>query len=187
MTQANGSAATPIDRLIGWLRNRERGVLFGAVGFQVAVLMAMIAFKGITVLTGQTILLKVVPVDPRDLFRGDYVILGYEFSRPRFPIAGLAPSNQFRAGSQTVYVSVVPDSGGKHWQVGSISTQLPAGGIYLRGQLTPQGRIECGIESYFVQEGKGRQYEEAVRYGRLYAEIAVDRNGGAVVRGLHID
>ena len=32
-------------------------------------------------LRGETIRLRTVPVDPRDLLRGDYVILGYEISR----------------------------------------------------------------------------------------------------------
>ena len=41
----------------------------------------MIALRAIPLLTGQTVLVKVVPVDPRELFRGDYVQLSYDFSR----------------------------------------------------------------------------------------------------------
>jgi uncharacterized membrane-anchored protein len=176
-----GPAATWLDRLLGQMRNRERGVLLGAAGFQVVVLVAMIVLRGMTVLTGQTVLLQVVPVDPRDLFRGDYVILGYEFSRPR---------GMMRAGVSAgtpVYVSLVPEPGGQHWHVETISAQRPAGGLYLQGRYLASGRVECGIESYFVQEGQGHRYEQAVRSGRLYAEIAVDRNGQAVVRGLRIE
>jgi uncharacterized membrane-anchored protein len=28
-------------------------------------------------ISGQTVMLKIIPVDPRNLFRGDYVILSY--------------------------------------------------------------------------------------------------------------
>lgn len=31
-------------------------------------------------ISGQTVMLKIIPVDPRNLFRGDYVILSYGFS-----------------------------------------------------------------------------------------------------------
>ena len=46
----------------------------------------MIALRSIPFFGGKTVLLKVQPVDPRDMFRGDYVTLSYEFSiafRPR--------------------------------------------------------------------------------------------------------
>ena len=69
------------DRALGWMKRREFWVLVFAVGLQVAVLGAMIVHQARPLVTGDTILLRVVPVDPRDLFRGDYVILSYDFSR----------------------------------------------------------------------------------------------------------
>ena len=43
--------------------------------------LAAICFQRETVLrTGHTVYMRTAPVDPRDLFRGDYVRLGYEAS-----------------------------------------------------------------------------------------------------------
>ena len=40
-------------------------------------------------------------------------------------------------------------------------------------------RIEFGIESYFVQEGKGQDYEDASATTALSAEVAVAADGRA--------
>lgn len=39
-----------------------------------------ILYKEYTLRTGTEVILKTEPVDPRDLFRGDYVVLNYEIS-----------------------------------------------------------------------------------------------------------
>ena len=81
---------TRIVKCIEWLKERERAFLVVFAGFQVVVLLAMIFLRLLPLLTGETILLRVAPVDPRDFFRGDYVILSYEFSRtPRDEIEGI--------------------------------------------------------------------------------------------------
>ena len=69
------------DGWIAWIKGHERLVLLAAAAFQVIFLVAMIGLRVAPLLTGQTILIRVLPVDPRDLFRGDYVVLSYEFSR----------------------------------------------------------------------------------------------------------
>ena len=48
---------------------------------QIGFLGWMIAGRAALLRNGQEVLLKVEPVDPRDLLRGDYVRLGYEISR----------------------------------------------------------------------------------------------------------
>jgi uncharacterized membrane-anchored protein len=40
----------------------------------------MIGYRHYWIETGEKIMLRVEPVDPRDLFRGDYVSLSYEIS-----------------------------------------------------------------------------------------------------------
>jgi uncharacterized membrane-anchored protein len=168
---------TLFDRLMAGLKAREWTILLGTVAFQALVLVTMIGSRGLVLLRGETIRLRVVPVDPRDLFRGDYVILGYDFSR-MWP-AGAAPG-------QRVYVTLEPEADGQHWHEVNCSTLRPSSGKFLQG--TVQGaRIECGIESFFVQEGQGRRYENAIRTGRLSAEIAVDADGKAIVRRLWVE
>src|SRR5215210_1183022 len=81
----------PLSLTLGWLQGRERKVLVLTAAAQIMILLGMIALRAIPLVTGQTVLVRVEPVDPRDLFRGDYVILSYEFSRvPREGIEGLS-------------------------------------------------------------------------------------------------
>jgi uncharacterized membrane-anchored protein len=180
-----------VEYLIRTAKEHERGILLGAAGFHALVLLAMIALHFRVVLLGEVILLRVVPVDPRDLFRGDYVVLSYDFSRvPPSGIAGLAPgsADQWQQlEGRPVYVSLVPEGGGRHWRTGTMSLQRPAGGKYLQGRFGSWGRLEFGIEAYYVQEGKGRAYEQAVRDRRLSAEVALTGDGQAKLRGLRVE
>ena len=179
-------------RVLTWLKAHERTVLLGAVGFQLLVLTSMILLRATTLIHGDTVVLRVVPVDPRSMFRGEYVILSYEFSRtPLSAIEGL-PAYQPGRNEQdwqgrTVSVWLEPEMDGQHWHAEKVSTQPPAAGTYLRGTIVGRNRLKFGIESYFVQEGQGRRYEEAMRNRRLSAEIAVTADGDAALRGLRIE
>jgi uncharacterized membrane-anchored protein len=161
--------------------------------FQILVLTGMIAGKAITQRSGESILLRVVPVDPRDLFRGDYVILGYEISRiPPGGINGIAvsrtPGNASDWQGRMVYVSLVLESDGLHYGGGTVSTVPPPPGVrFIEGTVADPRRITFGIESYFVQEGKGKKYEDAIRNHRLSAEVALTSSGHAALRGLRIE
>jgi uncharacterized membrane-anchored protein len=181
-----------LERVVGAWKGRERAILLAGIGLQMAVLVGMIATRAMPHLTGDAILVRVVPVDPRDMFRGDYVTLGYEFSRiPPGGIPGL-PRDALHSRSsewqgRAVYVTLVPEPDGKHWKASTYSLTQPPSGTYLCGQIGDFGRLEFGIESYFVQEGKGRQYEDAVRSRRLCAEISVAPNGQAGLKALHVE
>jgi uncharacterized membrane-anchored protein len=63
----------------------------------------------------------------------------------------------------------------------------PAQGLFLKGQMQRYGSIKFGIESYFVEEGTGRVYEQAIRERKLSAELAVTSDGQAALRGLRIE
>jgi hypothetical protein len=62
-----------LDRGLEWIKNQEGTILVAGIGFQLIVLIGMIVAPLTTLLTGDTILLRVVPVDPRDLFRADAI------------------------------------------------------------------------------------------------------------------
>lgn len=172
---------------LDWLSRRKKFILTAGLIFQIAVLITMIVKPATTIISGDTLLLRVVPVDPRDLFRGDYVILSYEFSRiPPTGVSGLAATATEQQG-QIVYVTLVPEADGRHWRADQFSSEPPASGKFLRGRITTWGRVEYGIESFFVQEGTGLQYEEAARSGTLSAEVAVDDSGQAVLKQLMIE
>lgn len=186
------AAARPVDLdVLGWLKARERKILLVTVVAQIAILLGMIALRGVPLVTGQTVLVRVQPVDPRDLFRGDYVILSYDFSRvPSEGIQGLSDSERGswkKLEGRPVYVTLVPDSNGTHYRAEKVTVVKPARGLFLKGQMERYGSMKFGIESYFLQEGTGRAYEQAIRDRKLSAELAVSSSGQAALRGLRID
>jgi uncharacterized membrane-anchored protein len=174
-----------LQRGLDWFSRRKQFVLTTGLIFQLTVLVVMIVKPATTLVSGDTVLLRIVPVDPRDLFRGDYVILNYEFSRvPPSGIPGLVTRDQ---PGQTVFVTLEPEGDGRHWRAGPFSLKPPASGKFLRGQIGSHSQIEFGIESFFVQEGTGLEYEEAAGRRQLSAEVAVDDSGHAVLKRLVIE
>ena len=183
-----------------WCQAHRRMLLLMAGAFQFAVLAAMVVIHAAPLVVGETILLRVEPVDPRDLFRGDYVALAYGINRlPPEGIEGIAnsgPSHSYNGPSrepeeQTVYVSLEPEADGQHWCGTKISTQRPANGTFIRGVYRRErygmGRLHYGIETFYVPEGTGRKYEDAARSRHLAAELAVAPWGQAKLRGLRIE
>ena len=59
---------------------RSKGILFGLVLGQLLIIGGMIGLGLRPLLTGQPVELRVEARDPRDIFRGDYVVLNYAFN-----------------------------------------------------------------------------------------------------------
>lgn len=156
-----------------------------ALGLQLLLLLSLAGAKQYTVLAGTRILLRSQPVDPRDLFRGDYVALRYDISR--------LPRRQWREPSfhqgQTVYVTL--SQGPRFWTGAFVDDRPPEdGSLFLRGRVRAiePGALEVtyGLENYFVPEGEGWKLEALQRKrGRVLAvEVSVDRRGHGVIRGV---
>jgi uncharacterized membrane-anchored protein len=180
-------AVPRVERAFAWIDRHRQTLLVSGVVFQVLVLLAMVVSASAPLLASgsRTVLLRVVPVDPRDLFRGEYVILSYEISW--MPVPDALPGMT----GQTVYVTLAPEADNRHYRGVSASIKPPARGPgalpYMRGTLDEPGRIAFGIESYFVPEGQGQPYEAAARSRRLSAEVALAPNGQAALKSLIIE
>jgi uncharacterized membrane-anchored protein len=191
MPEAIAAVLRPVVSGLEWLKTRERKILLVTAAAQIAILLGMIALRAAPLMTGQTVLVRVAPVDPRDLFRGDYVILSYDFSRvPRDGIEGLSEKERgswSKLEGRTVYVPLVPDTNRVHWRAEKVTVVKPAAGPFLKGRMGPYGSLEFGIEAYYVQEGTGRRYEQAIRDRKLSAELAVTSSGKAALRTLRVE
>ena len=162
---------------------------------QTAVLGWMVAERVILLKDGREIVLPIVPVDPRSLFRGDYVRLAYEVSR----VPGRLLDGRVTSG-EPLYVTLDRKQDGSFSPVAVSRTHPGVAGpdqVVLQGRLA-RGRWEArtgardlflryGIESYFVPEGKGLELEDMARERKLAAVIAVDRHGKTAIKGLMID
>ncbi len=148
-------------------------------------ILAFIGYNYYTYSTGKEILLKTAPVDPWDLFRGDYVNLRYEISTinlSRIPYEG-----EFVEGAD-VYAVLSP--GEKFWFATRAEKNKPAlqkNEVCMKGKVMGSGnplRVEYGIESYFVPEGKGRDIEMNIR--DVSVKVSVDSNCRAIIKELYI-
>lgn len=163
-----------------------------AVALQILVLGGMIGTHGFTVVTGEPVRLQSVPVDPWDLFRGEYVTLSYEISRfepGTFPMEG-AP---YKRG-QTVWVRL--RDGLPAATALSVSAERPAaapGEVVLKGRVEwyHEGHsdpwssypgelmIRYGVEQFYVPQGQGPGLERDRE--QLIVEVKVDRYGRAAL------
>lgn len=132
-----------------------------------------------TILLGEEVLLDTRPVDPRDLFRGDYVILNYEI--------GLVDTDQEFTPGERVFVTL--DTQQEYAQATSISTQRPDT-LYIQGTVKSNRgntvEVEYGIESYFVEEGAGLELER-LSSDELDVRVAISDRGDAKIKDLLIN
>jgi uncharacterized membrane-anchored protein len=166
------------------------------VGWQVLLLMFLMASKGITLATGATVVLKTVPVDPRELFRGEYVALRYEISALDLTrLRNELQHSPLRPGDR-VYAVLAPttERGQKTWWAIALYDKKPseeelAGdgteATLIRGTVARHQdktvEVDYGIESYFVPEGEGPKLEQAPP-GALTVEVRIDAGGRAVIK-----
>jgi len=70
---------------------------------QVALLIGIITYRQYWVATGEKVLLRTAPVDPRDIFRGDYVSLRYDIST--LDLDGLGVKESFKPNEKVLLSS----------------------------------------------------------------------------------
>lgn len=165
----------------------NKKVLFVLIILAWAVALGgFIAYKEYTLRTGETILLKTVPIDPRDLFRGDYIVLTYEISRlnmDSFP-------NRFLEINTDDVIYVELQKADKYWTAVNIHKENP-NKISIKGRVKDMYdstlNMEYGIESFFVPEGEGRELEKARNANKLDVQVSIDKFGNAVIKNLLLD
>jgi uncharacterized membrane-anchored protein len=159
---------------------------------QAAILGWMIWQRAHLLSTGREIVLEVLPVDPRSLFRGDYVALGYDITR--IPVT----EGPLRRGS-VIYVTL--QKTGERWKPLASSTtkpeNLPPDQVFIKGRVdyvsaptqiaAEQATVHYGIEDFFVPEGAGQELEKLVGQKKLDAVIAIDDAGNAGIKGLMVE
>lgn len=149
----------------------------------ILIITAFTLLNEIPFFFGKEVLLKTIPVDPRDIIRGDYVTLNYEISEIK---------DRSYKYNDTVYVLLKEDEYNIS-RASGVFKRKPKEGTFIKGKVksrcsgstifTRRGRCaDFGIESYFVKEGQGRILEQDLRQGTL-VKVIVDRNGNAKIKG----
>jgi uncharacterized membrane-anchored protein len=133
---------------------------------------------------GREIVLNIRPVDPRDLFKGDYVRLAFDISRLQPPVQ--TPTH---ARGEPVFALLAKGAADGDWTVMSVTAARPAvvaNQIALHAKLNGTW-LTYGIERYYVPEGTGPKLEAQARSGKLAAIVAVDAKGRTAIKGLMLD
>ncbi len=158
--------------------------LWIAVAAQIALMLIGLVSPLAVMITGTKAYLETAPVDPRALFRGDYVILGYAVGQGLVEPAMVAEAK--RTG-EPVYVTVTTDRPARLVAVGLERPHPGPDEVCLVGRLRRFGAAGTvdfpQIAQYFVPEGEGRELERQVG-GNLLAEVRVSRRCNAVLVGL---
>ena len=160
--------------------------VFLAIGiFWLVIILGFVSFKEFTLKTGEELMLKTRPVDPRDLFRGDYIVLDYEISR--LDINSLQTDAIRFNESDRVYVALSNEEG--YGAASGVYKNQPKG-LFLKGTVKrvdgSQITIEYGIESYFVPEGEGWEIQRQSGRG-LEAKVVIDKFGNAVLKSIFLN
>ncbi len=182
--------------MIDFLRNKIVLALAIVALAQTGVLAGMVIDRTRLLKSGREITLPIVPVDPRDIFKGEYVRLGYEAGN--VPVRLLEGPPPRRNGA--FYVVLEKKDGGA-WQPVKMSRAKPSEtspdrivlkarsiwGWPASGSPNATMRVRYGIESYFVPQGEGPRLEKLARDKKLAALVAVDSGGNAAIKGILID
>lgn len=139
--------------------------------------------------TGTAILLETRPVDPRDLLRGDFVILNYKISDVATNLFS-PPFTRPLANGETVYVALA-QRGEFHEVVRASVARLDAGKdeVVLKGRSrrswngAQRGTVHVtyGLEQYYVREGTGQPR------GKLTVQAIVPVSGQARIKQVFVD
>lgn len=124
--------------------------------------------------SGEVVLLRLAPVDPRSLMQGDYMRLNYEIAREL--TSRDARANQDK-GSDTLVIRL--DAHQVATLVGDGKPDRLASDERLLQVHQSERQWQIGPDAYFFEEGTGEQYETA-RYG----EFRLQADGKTLLVGL---
>ena len=132
---------------------KKQMALFAVITLQCFFLVAWAGYHEWVFHYGEVLLLRTRPVDPRDILRGDYMILNYDIST--LPAAN---NIELKTG-QKVFVAL--EKHGEFYEALAVSAEIPKINSQQRiAQATVEHpwnspRLAYGIERFLVPEGKG--------------------------------
>lgn len=183
-----------IERLLAPLTarfGRYASAVLALVLLQTLILGWMVAQRVAILRSGTVVTLQSEPVDPRDIFRGDYVTLAYGITT--IDLTTVNGDLKWKDG-ETIYVELTPSK--DTWRAMAVFHTYPApalGNKIIRGHIDyldetrNVARISYGVERYYVPEGEGRALENERNARALSVDVALAGNGEAAIKGIRID
>jgi uncharacterized membrane-anchored protein len=166
------------------MSERRRLALLVVVLAQLAVPLGLAGLAAADLAFGRELRLKATPVDPLDIFRGNYVVLRYEISS--LPVG-------FDVSRGDRVCAPLYEAGENEWRPGSAVPERPSGGDAICGRAQsdePAGgrvAVEYGIETYYASASRAREIELSMARGQLYVVIDLDEDGSARIERLEFE
>jgi uncharacterized membrane-anchored protein len=161
---------------------------------QIGVLTFMIAGRAAILRDGREVMLEVLPVDPRDLLRGDYVRLAYNISSVPIEIFEPVSPGSGDLETDTVFVRVKAGADGIWRPVRARFGEPPqsargADEVDIRGATFVRNisnakfvTVDYGIERFYLPEGEGKAIEGNLRERNFRMAVAVGEDGTAQIK-----
>jgi uncharacterized membrane-anchored protein len=160
------------------------------LALQSAWLLGTIVVQEHVLATGKVILLETARIDPRDLLRGDYLILNYKISDVPTNLFSPPVTKDLSYGTKIV-VALAPGTN-QFYEVTRASTNefaAAANEILLKGKSSWQRwnaptnsiHVEYGLERFYIAEGTGNPT------GKLTAQVVVPASGRGRVKEVFVD
>lgn len=171
------------------------------LAFQLSIAFNIVAQSAYTFLTGQSVMLKTVPVDPYNWLTGYSQTLRYDISNldqlkqlPGWQTIvqqqqALAPEKR-SADVNGIEIYVVLQSQAQvdaPWQAIAVAPNKPPNlaqnQVALRGKIA-YNTVEYGLETYYMPEARKDEVNQIIRENQTkqpaIVNVKVDRNGNAV-------
>ncbi|MER9234238.1 GDYXXLXY domain-containing protein [Mesorhizobium sp. M0622] len=163
---------------------------------QIGFLSWIIAGRAAILRDGKQVLLKVEPIDPRDLLRGDYILLGYEISRIPVKLIANIPAGKPTSEDTSIVVRLKQGADGYWGPTAAWLGQAPApaaadeadivGHVSEGWDLSAATTIapDYGIERFYLPEGEGMAIQNDMRVRPFGIRVAIAANGTAQIKAL---
>ena len=164
---------------------------------QIGFLSWIIAGRAAILRNGKEVLLKVEPIDPRDLLRGDYIFLDYEISGIPVKLIANVPAGKYSTDDTSIVVRLKKGSD-DYWQpttawFGQAPAPAAADEVDVVGHvaegwdLREAGatiRPDYGIERFYLPEGEGMAIQNDMRVRPFAIRAAIAADGSAQIKAL---
>jgi uncharacterized membrane-anchored protein len=165
------------------MSRRRRLVLLTVVAAQLLVPLALAGLAAADLAFGREVRLRAQPVDPLDIFRGNFVALRYQIST-------LPAGDPIERGDRVC--TALAERGGV-WE-GEVALLPPVDGdTVICGRARTDAdyarevSVEYGIETYFASADRARELERALANGNVFAVLDLDDDGQARLERLEIE
>jgi uncharacterized membrane-anchored protein len=175
-------------------------LLISAIGLslvQLGFLGWTIAGRAAILRSGTEVLLKIEPVDPRDLLRGDYVALQYDISTIPLEIVTNIPAGASEIDAGPVFVRLRKEADG-NWRAVSATFDVPpstpptADEADIKGYVSDswiqsggaQIHPDYGIGRFYLPEGEGLAIQNDMRVRPFGMRVAIGKDGTAQIKAL---